>query len=76
MKYLYLVCIVLNHFIFSCMLTLYALLLYCSLCEPGDAEDNRANRWKFFNSQVCNWDTLLTKSCPKIKYKNGKGFPL
>jgi hypothetical protein len=52
MKYLYLVCIVLNHFIFSSMMTLYALLVYCSLCEPNNAEDNRVNRWNFFTSQV------------------------
>ena len=52
MKYLYLVCIVLNHLIFSGVLTLYALLVYCSLCEADNAEDNRINRWHFFTSYV------------------------
>ena len=48
-KYLYMVFIVLSHFIFSVVYTVYALLLYCSLCEPNDTPEER---WQIFNSKV------------------------
>ena len=65
MKYLYMIFIVLSHFIFSIVYTVYALLLYCSLCEPLGM-DTPEERWKIFNSSV----SLSTfENCKKQNYR-------
>jgi len=54
-KYLYMIFIVCTHFIYCVVYTLYALLLYCSLCEPSVTQDPPANPWHIFNSTIpCN----------------------
>jgi len=52
-KYLYIVFIVSTHFIFSVVFTLYALLVYSSLCQPvDDVPKEPGQRWNIFHSYI------------------------
>ena len=43
-KYLYMTFIVFTHFVFSVVYTVYALLMYSTLCEPYEKE-SKDERW-------------------------------
>ena len=51
-KYLYMLFIVSSHFVFSVVFSLYALLLYCSLCGATEEKNRSEDRWKIFTSSV------------------------
>ena len=58
-KYLYIVFIVSTHFIFSVVFTLYALLVYSSLCQPvDDVPKEPGQRWNIFHSYVSHNHTV------------------
>jgi len=54
-KYLHLIFIIFSHFIYSTVYTVYALLIFGSICEPDKDDSFMKNRYDIFNVSIpCN----------------------